>query len=92
MQFTESLLDAAFDWLCLRRRNYPAHADVWHLRFHWGCEKSHLLYQLRNQHYQLSPLQSVQKSNGEVIHLWSAKDVLVLKILSTMLAEVLPIS
>lgn len=34
----------------------------------------------------------MQKSNGEVIQLWSAKDVLVLKILSTMLAEVLPIS
>jgi hypothetical protein len=39
MQFTETQLDSAFDWLCHQRRNYPANADVWHLRFHWSLER-----------------------------------------------------
>ena len=90
MQFKEIQLNAAFDWLCHRRQNYPDHADVWHLRFHWSSEKGHLLEQLRYRRYQLSPLQRVQKATGEVIHLWSASDALVLKALSIMLADVLP--
>jgi RNA-directed DNA polymerase len=92
MQFTDTQLDAAFTWLCHRRRHFPANADVWHLRFHWAREKVHLLKRLQNRCYQFSPLQKVQKANGEVIHLWSAHDALVLKVLSNMLAEVLPVS
>ena len=92
MQFTETKLNDAFDWLCRQRRNYPAYADVWHLRFHWSREKIHLLERLGKRRYQLSPLQRVQKINGKVIHLCSAQDALVLKALSLMLAEVLPIS
>jgi RNA-directed DNA polymerase len=92
MQFTESQLDAAFTWLCHRRRHFPTNADVWHLRFHWAREKVHLLKRLQNRCYQFSPLQRVQKASGEVIHLWSARDALVLKVLSNMLSEVLPIS
>ncbi len=92
MQLTETQLDAAFVWLCHRRRNYPSNADVWHLRFHWTGEKVYLHELLCNRQYQLSPLQKLQKADGEVIHLWSARDALVLKALSNMLAEVLPIS
>jgi hypothetical protein len=93
MLFTETQLEYAFSWLCYRRRNnYPDHADVWHLRFHWAREKAHLFQQLQNRCYQFSPLQKVQKANGEVIHLWSARDALVLKVLSMLLAEVSPTS
>jgi hypothetical protein len=92
MQFTEAQLDAAFNWLCHRRRNYPDHADVWHLRFHWAREKVRVFKQLQNRCYQFSPLQKVQKADGKIIHLWSAHDALVLKVLSILLAEVLPIS
>jgi len=92
MQFTEAQLDVAFGWLCHRRRNFPDHSDVWHLRFHWESRKAELLRQLQNRDYRFSPLLLVRKSNGEVIHLWSAEDALVLKALSLRLAEVLPIS
>ena len=34
----------------------------------------------------------MQKADGEIIHLWSARDALVLKALSLLLAGVLPIS
>ena len=92
MQITAAQLDTAFAWLCHRRRNYPDNADVWQLRFHWKVRKAELLRQLRNRDCRFSPLQSVQKASGEVIHLWPAEDALVLKALSLRLAEVLPIS
>ncbi len=92
MPFTETQLDDAYAWLCQRRQHYPVHADVWHLRFHWAREKRDLCKLLHNRRYQFSPLQVVQKADGEVIHLWSARDALVLKMLSRVLAGVLPIS
>ena len=92
MQFTETQLATTVDWLCQRRRHFPANVDVWHLRFHWAREKVHLFKQLQSRCYQFSPLQRVQKADGEVIHLWSARDALVLKALSMLLAEELPIS
>jgi RNA-directed DNA polymerase len=92
MLFTETQLDDAYAWLCHRRHRFPSNADVWHLRFHWPREKVHLFKQLQNRCYQFSPLQKVQKADGEIIHLWSARDALVLKMLSNMLAEVLPVS
>jgi RNA-directed DNA polymerase len=92
MQFTETQLDAAYAWLCHRRRHYPVHADVWHLRFHWAREKAYLLKLLNTQRYQFEPLQVVQRADGEVLPLWSSRDALVLKALSLLLAEVLPVS
>jgi hypothetical protein len=92
MLFTEAQIASAYDWLCKQRRHYPAHADVWHLRFHWEQEKIQLLEDLQSGHYQFSPLQKIQKANGEIIHLWCAKDSLVLKLLTYSLAEVLPVS
>ncbi|MFT5278344.1 MAG: RNA-directed DNA polymerase [Glaciecola sp.] len=38
------------------------------------------------------PLQEISKQNGEVIHLWSSVDSLVLKMLATLLAQHLPAS
>jgi hypothetical protein len=32
--FTPTTLDTAYSWLCKQRRNFPANADIWHLRFH----------------------------------------------------------
>ncbi|MCP3958173.1 MAG: hypothetical protein GY719_10010 [bacterium] len=33
-----ALLERAFDWLCRRRRQYPADTGVWTLRRRWGEE------------------------------------------------------
>ncbi|MGB5473420.1 MAG: hypothetical protein WBQ78_08075 [Gammaproteobacteria bacterium] len=46
---------------------------------------------LNHKRYQISPLQSVQKTDGEIIQLWSTPDALVLKELSRVRAGVLPI-
>ncbi len=39
---SDSILDAAFAWLCKRRQNYPAHADVWNFRRDWPEDKARL--------------------------------------------------
>lgn len=36
---SDDTLEAAFDWLCRRRLNYSANADVWTLRRCWPQEK-----------------------------------------------------
>ncbi len=41
---SDAVLDAAYDWLCKRRRAYPADADVWSFRQAWAQEKDTLKY------------------------------------------------
>jgi hypothetical protein len=36
---SDDVLDAAYEWLCRRRRDYSADADVWSLRRRWEHEK-----------------------------------------------------
>ena len=38
----DAVLDAAFAWLCKRRRDYPADADVWDFRRKWPTKKAHI--------------------------------------------------
>ena len=92
MQFTEEHWDIAYSWLCKQRRSYPVNSDIWHLRFNWVTEKSQLVNELRSGRYLFSPLQSITKKNGQVIHLWSSRDALVLKLLTLHLTTVLPVS
>ena len=32
---SDTTLDAAFAWLCKRRKNYPASAEIWNFRRNW---------------------------------------------------------
>ncbi len=43
---SDAVLDTAYDWLCKRRRNYPADADVWSFRQQWPVEKGRLKAEL----------------------------------------------
>ncbi len=36
---SDTVLDAAYDWLCRRRREYPSHANIWDFRRSWSREK-----------------------------------------------------
>ena len=86
------VLDTAYAWLCKQRNHWPADADVWSLRFHWSCEKPRVQAELREGRYRFEPLSRVTGKDGEVMHLWSARDALVLKALALVLAEHLPVS
>jgi hypothetical protein len=71
--FTPSTLDTAYLWLCKQRRNFPANADIWHLRFHWHRVRQDLLQSLNKQDYTFQPLSVLTKADSESIHLWSSQ-------------------
>ncbi len=48
---SDEVLDTAYDWLCKRRRNYPADADVWSFRQRWPAEKDRLKAELAAGRY-----------------------------------------
>ena len=75
----------AYQWLCQRRRHYPANADIWHLRFHWPARATTLFARVMAGHYRLSPMQLL---GGHAI--WSAEDALVLKWVALRVAPRLP--
>ncbi len=90
--FTEDVIDQAYSWLCQQRKHHPSNSDIWDLRFHWMRKRQELLLELNAQTFCFSPLRKIRKANGDVIHLWSAKDALVLKALSLILGKRLKLS
>ncbi len=89
---SDATLDAAFVWLCKRRRDYPDDADVWDLRRHWPAEKARLQSDLSAGRFRFGLLNRITKVDGEEVDLWSARDALVLKALTIVLAKHLPVS
>jgi len=92
MRCTLSQLDDTYRWLCRQRKHFPADADIWHLRFRYPCIKYALLWWINSGQYRFSPQQKIIKSDGEVIHLWGSQDVLVMKLMSSTLQTMLPLS
>lgn len=88
----EALIDASFRWLCQQRKHFPANSDIWDLRFHWETLKPKLMEDIVANRFTFLPLQKIHKQNGEVIHLWSSIDSLVLKMLAILLTRYLPSS
>jgi hypothetical protein len=89
---SEEVLDAAFAWVCQRRRAWPADADIWSFRRDWRDERQCLKAALLSGRFRLGLLQRVTKADGSEADLWSARDALVLKALTLVLARVLPVS
>ena len=89
---SDAVLDAAYEWLCRRRKGYPPNAAVWSFRFRWQAEKPLLQQALLSGTYRFSTLERITPASGEEIDLWSARDALVLKALTIVLADVLPVS
>ena len=88
----DDVLDTAYEWLCRRRRDYSANADVWSLRRRWSHEKGVIKHDLRSGRYRFSLLSRVTLRNDEELDLWSARDALVLKALALVLSKHLPLS
>jgi RNA-directed DNA polymerase len=89
---SDAALDAAFAWVCRRRRDWPADADVWSLRRDWPDEKQRLKEALLSGRFRFGLLLRVTRADGSEADLWSARDALVLKALTIVLARVLPVS
>src|SRR5271163_2121645 len=89
---SDEVLDAAFSWVCQRRRAWPADADIWPFRRDWRAERQRLKAALLSGRFRVGLLQRVTKADGGEADLWSARDALVLKALTLVLARVLPVS
>ena len=89
---SDAVIDVAYEWLCHQRRHWSADIDVWDLRFHWDTEKQAIQQTLLRGNYRFDPMSRVTKTKGEVVHVWSSRDALVLKALAIVLAQHLPVS
>ncbi len=89
---TDQVLEQSFAWLCHQRRHWPPDADVWCIRSQWQSVKHRLVRDLGNGTYRFDPMSRITKANGDIIHVWSARDALVLKALAIVLGNVLPLS
>jgi len=87
---SDEILDAAFDWVCERRRDYSANNDVWDLRMRWTEIKPQLQADLLAGRFRLG---AVERFGGdgdeEQREVWSAIDALVLKAVTIVLTETL---
>ena len=89
---SDAILNEAYAWLCHRRRDYPANADVWWFRRNWASEKSKLQKRLLTRTYRFEALDRVTLKDGSTVDVWTSRDALVLKAMCLCLADVLPVS
>ena len=66
---SDTVLDAAYDWLYHRRRNYPANSDVWSLRRHWPDQKRRIQADLLAGEYRFGLLDRITLADGSDIDL-----------------------
>ena len=92
----DARLDAAFAWLCQRRKDWPATADVWRFRRDWRKEKTRIQRELLDGTYEIGLLSRVtlwhDGQPADDVDLWTARDAVVMKALARLLQEHLPIS
>lgn len=82
---------AAWRWLCQRRRHAPAQADIWHLWFHRARDDAALYRRVQAGRYRLSPMQIIHPRGDESHAQWSAQDALVLKWVALRINGLLPV-
>ena len=80
------VLEQAFQWLCLQRRDANHNDDIWHLRFHWQKIKPRLQSQLLYGRYRFSPCKAWDQ-DGQCRGDWSAEDALVQKSMALVLEQ-----
>jgi RNA-directed DNA polymerase len=89
---SDDALDAAYQGLCRRRRDYSANSDVWSFRQCWQREKERIKAELLSGNYRFALLSRITVKTGDETDLWSARDALVLKALAIVLGKHLPVS
>lgn len=83
---------AAWRWLCRRRRHAPANADIWDVWYHWPRECDRLYRVVTAGKYRLSPLLMLRSGGqGTAVAQWSARDALVLKWVSLLIQGKIPV-
>jgi hypothetical protein len=85
---SDSILDAAFLWLCERRIDYHHNDDVWHIRFHRAQVQAQIQALLLAGDYLFEPVRRVT-GNGGFYWIWAARDAWVLKAMAIVLGDFL---
>ena len=83
---SDEIIEQAFLWLCLKRKEHSPNNDVWNLRRHWQTIKPNLQQQLLDGTYQFSPQQEI-RFETDTIELWASLDALVLKAVTLVLTQ-----
>jgi RNA-directed DNA polymerase len=81
--------EAAYAWLCQRRKDAGPHHDVWRVRERWETLRGSILKRLRAGLYRLSPVSMADGRDGKRFECWEGEDAVVLKMLSSSLEPVL---
>ena len=81
--------EAAYAWLCQRRKDAGPHHDVWRVRERWETLRGSILKRLRAGLYRLSPVSMADGRDGKRVECWEGEDAVVLKMLSSSLEPVL---
>ena len=89
---SDDILGEAYAWLCHRRRDYPANADIWSFRRNWDTEHKRLKGDLLTNSFRFDALERVGLKDGSMVDVWTSRDALVLKAMNICLAQVLPVS
>ena len=67
---SDAVLGTAYDWLCQRRRDYPADADVWSFRQAWPEEKDKFKAALAKktiEHFVARAIRLYEQEPGEAL-------------------------
>ena len=83
---SDEVIEQAFLWICLKRKEHFHNNDVWNLRKNWQTVKPDLQKQLFDGTYQFSPQQEIRFEN-ETIEIWASLDALVWKSLTLVLTQ-----
>ncbi|MCK5391786.1 MAG: hypothetical protein KAJ31_05120 [Deltaproteobacteria bacterium] len=87
------LFSDAYEWLCLRRCKHPPSSDVWDFRRNWKEIKEFVIEDFTKGTYKLSVQKKLTLSCGDTIAIWSYRDALVIKVLTSIIQETLkPVS
>ena len=83
---SDGVLEQAYQWLCVRRRDYSHNDDVWEVRFRWHEIKPQLKAKLHAGQYRFSPLKRIHRAEDK-LEIWSTLDSLVLKAMAVVLTQ-----
>ena len=83
---SDEIIEQAFLWLCLKRKEHSHNNDVWSLRRHWQTVKPDLQKQLLDGTYQFNSRPEI-RFKKETIEIWALLDALVLKAVTLVLTQ-----
>ena len=84
---SERCLEKAYNILCNQRKNYIAQSDIWDLRHNWLIYKKDIKTQITAGTYNFDPVTEYTNKNQEICYKRTARDAVVLKAVSLVLAE-----